>query len=94
MYLSIGSSPCDEDCVQVGEEDYWARMLLECKKFKELIHQSCGSPPVGARLIIKTFQHDFGKYAEVCVEFEEGNKEATEYAYRVDREAPTRWKDE
>ncbi len=90
-YLSIGSAPAEEDCAQVGTPDYSERSREECARFIELIRKTCGEPPVGASLVTKTFPHDFGSYREVCVVFDDENKAATEYAYKVENDAPATW---
>jgi hypothetical protein len=36
-YVSIGPSPCDEDCVQLGAQNYEALAKEECLRFIKLI---------------------------------------------------------
>ena len=91
-YIEIGPAPADEDCVQVGTPDYVQLARVECSRFIELIKKRVGKPPEGVRLAVKSSPHDFGDYLEVVCYFEPDNKEAVEYAYRCESEAPTRWK--
>jgi hypothetical protein len=89
--LEIGPAPSDEDCVQVGEEDYGRRAMDECKRFIELIREKVGVEPAGARLYVKANPHDFGTYFEVAVRFDRCLDAAVDYAFRVERDAPSRW---
>ena len=91
-YIEIGSSPADEDCAQVGSENYYQRAHDECHRFIALIRKTLGEELAGAQLKIKSNPHDFGTYYEVACYFEANNKEAMEYAYRCEAEAPTKWK--
>ena len=82
-YLNIGSTPCDETCVQVGNPDYYTLAKPECERFKAQIIKHY--PPVyGARVVVKSFDHDFGAYLEVCVVYDIENEEANEYAFSVE----------
>ena len=90
-YLTIGSSPCEEDCAQVGTEDYRRRSILESNAFIQLIRDSLGLEPTGAKLGIKWFPHDFGSYSEVVVHYNETMEDAVEYAYKVEGNCPTTW---
>jgi hypothetical protein len=90
-YIEIGPSPCEEDCVQVGTEDYLARGRAECRRFIDLIRQECGEEPPGAVLTIKNNPHDFGTYSEVICRYNDSNEEAMDYAFFVESNAPTKW---
>ena len=93
-FMEIGSSPCDEPCAQVGEDNYMERGREECKRFIELIRKKLGDEPPGAHLATKTFPHDFGSYAEVVCYFEDSDEEANRYAYLCESEAPRTWQDD
>ena len=64
-YINIGPVPCEEDCAQVGQENYREQAIKECERFIELLRKTFGDEPPGARLAIKWFDHDFGSYCEV-----------------------------
>lgn len=55
------------------------------------IKRVCGDPPEGATLRIKTENHDFTSYREVCVAFDPNNAEAAAYAAKCDEHSPTTW---
>ena len=90
-YINIGSSPCEEDCVQVGAENYAQLARVECQRFIEAIRQTIGPEPDGACLRVKSFPHDFGSYMEVVCYYEEDNEEATKYAFKCESESPSTW---
>lgn len=90
-YICLDSAPAMENCVQVGEDNYLPRMYEECKRFRELIRKINGPEPPGARLKIKLFDHDFGPYYQVVVEYLETDEEAAEYAYMCEENLPDYW---
>ncbi len=92
-YISIGSTPCEEDCARVGSPDYHERSRDECRRFIELIRQKLGQEPDGARLAVKSFPHDFGTYHEVVCHYDDAYPESQRYAFRCESEAPTTWTD-
>ena len=90
-YFCIGPTPHEEDCAQVGQPDYRTKALAECRRFIQLIRATVGPEPAGARLAIKSFEHDFGVYHEVVCYFEANNEAAREYAIRCENDAPATW---
>lgn len=90
-YIDIGPAPGDEDCVQVGAEDYDRRARAECNRYIEEIRAVVGAEPEGARLAVKSNPHDFGAYLSVVCYYEDSNDEATSYAFRCENNAPRRW---
>ena len=87
----IGSTPCNEDCAQVGEPDYARDAKIECRQFIEAIRKVCGHEPEGARLKITTSEHDWGTLYDVSVVYDTDNEKAAEYAYMVEDKAPQTW---
>jgi hypothetical protein len=92
-YVDIGPVPAEEDCAQVGTDNYRERAREECKRFIALIRSKLGLEPFGARLCIQWNPHDFGSYAEVVCKYNADDEVATAYAFRAENEAPTRWED-
>jgi hypothetical protein len=92
--MHIGSVPLEETPAQVGSLDYEERSRRECIVYKRMLARLFPSPDeAAATLTIKSFCHDFGSYREVCVRYDDTNREATEYAYRLERESPEEWDD-
>ena len=90
-YISIGPSPYEEHCAQVGEPGYREKALEECARFIRLLRETCGSEPEGASLSVQWFPHDFGEYAEVVCYFNPNIHESVEYASRCEEGAPATW---
>lgn len=89
--LEIGPVPADEECAQVGDDGYYHVAMAECLRFIDLIKQKLGPEPKGARLFVHRYPHELGAYLEVAVAFDTSIEESIEYAFRVEREAPTNW---
>jgi hypothetical protein len=91
-YLTIGSAPCEEDCVCVSTDmPYLTEMREESRRFIDLIRRVLGPEPGSARLAIKTFDHDYGPYVEVVCYFDDQDEAAVEYAFKCESEAPSKW---
>ena len=93
-YLNIGSSPCCEDCAQVGSDDYFEKSRIELRAFRNQLIRVFGEPPFGAELRIKAFPHDFGTYHEVVCYFDDNEPESMEYAFHLEGNAPENWDEE
>lgn len=94
-YLSIGSSPYDEKCVQVQQNvDYLPEMRKECQRFIELLRKKFGPEPTGAGLYIKSNDHDFGPYLEVNCRFDDQLPESVVYAFACEAHSPQTWTDD
>ena len=91
-YIELGSSPCDEECAQVGQADYeTAARIRECLRFIDAIRAKLGPEPPGARLVVKGFSHDYGTYYEVVCWYDPKIDESVEYAFRCESESPKTW---
>lgn len=90
--LNIGPVPCDEECAQLGEDNYSERAIAECRRYVDLIRKHVGLEPPGVRLKVKGFNHDFGVYYEVVVSYDDGDENGIEYAFKCESEAPTKWR--
>lgn len=89
--LAIGPAPVDEPCEQLGPHYDAVKAMRECREFIALIRRVLGAEPPGARLMVRSAAHDFGRYYEVYIEFDERDDDATAYAFIVEARAPTRW---
>lgn len=90
-YMTLGPTPCEESCAQVGADNYYADSKAECALFKQVLLNKFGKPPLGARFAIKEFPHDFGSYREVTVVYETDVEDATNFAYDVEGDLPAEW---
>ena len=92
-YISLGSSPIEETCVQIGEPDYTRRSIQECNRFKDQLEKEFGTPPEKAYLSVKAFPHDFGTYHEVVCYYDDSDEESVQYCYNVEMNLPLDWKE-
>jgi hypothetical protein len=92
--LELGPTPCDEDCAQVGMEDYFAKARPECRRYIDLLVKKFGKPLGEAYFYIKSNPHEFGSYLEVAIKFNTNSREETAFAYHVESNLPAKWTDE
>jgi hypothetical protein len=95
-YLTLGSTPSDEPCAQVGSENYRVCCLMEGQAFKQQLLRS--NPDLEQKenegiitLRLKGFPHDFGTYHELCVIYDEDNQDSIRTAHQIDEDLPENW---
>ncbi len=93
-YITLGQTPCEEPCAQVGKPEYRKKALKECAQFIQLLRQTFGPEPEGACLSVKWFPHDFGDYCEVVCYYNTDIPASVDYAFRCESEAPATWEEE
>lgn len=97
-YLSLGSTPCNEECAQLGSDGYREQARKECGAYKRqlqrIVDAKGATVPEDFTLAVKGFQHDYGTYFEVVAYFEseEGGgdrlRPRSEHPCRVGRGVP------
>ena len=92
-YLTLGCTPCDEECAQVGSDDYTVKSMQECEAYRHQLERKFQKvlATSGVRLQVKTFPHDFGSYREVVVSYDDQNEGEVETALAIERELPEDW---
>jgi len=90
-FINIGSSPIEEECAQVGSENYLERARQECQRYIATIRRVCGKEPEGARLAVIAFPHDFGTYYEVVCHYDDSCPESFDYALWIEGNGPVVW---
>ena len=93
QYFTLGQTPSEEDCAQVGQPGYRNKAVAECTRYIELLRRTIGPEPEGARIGIKWFDHDFGAYCEVVCYFNPEHAIAVAYAQRCEDDAPATWEE-
>lgn len=84
-YLTIGSCPHDEKCEQLGPTFNKDREILEIAAFCEQIMRHYPAPAFcHAEVRAKSFNHDFGRYREVCVIYNDNDEKAIDYAFSIE----------
>lgn len=82
--ISCGSSPFDENCVQVmSGENYMPAMRRECRRYVQLLRKLF--PDVEFRIV--RYEHGYGPYLEV-----EADCDTAAQAQHVDNNLPSRWR--
>lgn len=93
-YIALGPVPCDEECQQVGTQNYDANAAYkESNRFANLLRSKFGNEPEGARITVKSFPHDFGSYYEVVCFYDDSFPESVDYAFKLEAESPTNWEE-
>lgn len=93
-YISIGSVPFEEDCIQVGKDNYHEMSRIECRVFIDQLTRIFGKGTENNKIRAKSFPHDFGSYLEVVVFFDDEDQDSLEYAFKVEGEFPAKWDEE
>ena len=92
VWISLGTSPLDEKCVQVSEGLYLDDMKKEAKRYKSLLdHKIDELDKISFR--IKTDEHDFGPYLTIDLLYDTDDKESRKQAIYVENNLPLTWED-
>jgi hypothetical protein len=98
-YIYLGSSPADEECAQLGNENYYEQAQKECNTYirqlkRLLVANGYIDLPTSFSLVKKSEAHDFGNYYEVAARVKL-DQEDTEYAFEIamflDANVPAEW---
>lgn len=90
-YYSLGSSPVNESCSQVGDKNYDMASVLECEAYKNQLERLFENLLDGSMYFdIKEFPHDFGYYKEVCINFQQDSVEE-DIAVSIMDNLPEEW---
>lgn len=82
--LYLGCAPASEWCAQVGTDGYLEQAKRECRAWINQLRRVFGPEPTGAKLAITSNPHDFGAYLDVVIWFYGKDRQATDYAYKVE----------
>ena len=86
--FSVSSVPYEENCAQVGEDNYRKKAIVECTAYiNQLERLFPEAKDHGIQFKIKWNNHDFGTYAEVELYFDDSD----DYAYHIDANIPSNW---
>jgi hypothetical protein len=86
--FSVNSVPYEEECAQVGEDNYRRKAMVECVAYiNQLQRLFPEAKSHGIEFNMKWHSHDFGSYAEVELYFDESD----DYAYHIDKNLPSNW---
>jgi hypothetical protein len=95
QYFDIGPTPCDEECAQVGTDDYYRKAKIECTAFKNQLRRHFGDEKRhNCMLVTRTNAHEFGDYYEVVCFYLDQDPESEKFADKIANETPITWDDE
>jgi len=89
--FSLNTTPVEEDCAQLGSENYLENTERECSAYIGQLKRTFGKPPPNARFRVTKNPHDFGMYHDVVVEFDDEDVKASKYAYKIETNLPDKW---
>ena len=91
-YMEIGPVPYDENCAQVGAEDYIEKSSAEISAYlNQLNRKFPEAESKGIDFKKKRFDHDFGSYYEVCIYWNTDDEVADQYVYIIEANLPNVW---
>lgn len=93
-YIELGPVPAAEDCAQVGAADYYGQSRRECTAYARQLIRVFGQPPTGCHFGVKSFEHDFGTYREVCAFYDDASADGLAWAIRCENDLPEEWDEE
>jgi len=98
-WISIGSTPVDEECSQIGSPDYYNWIKIEGNTYIQQLKRMFPAIEKTFSFFIrlKGFPHDFGTYHEVCLSYEDSDEEPTpsmELAFYIEANLPFHWDQE
>lgn len=93
-YLTLGPTPYDEPCAQLGTDHFYAKSRIESDAYIHQLLRQFGDPPGLCFFRTKPFHHEFGTYYEVVITFFDDDEEAAHFAYHVENNLPARWDEE
>lgn len=88
-YISLGEVPCNENCCQVGRDNYDKYGKLEAYEYKRMIEDTLG-PFSEVKIKVTKNPHDFGWYYDVIVDFYR-EEEAIKLACEIEDNVPQNW---
>lgn len=91
-HIEIGTVPANEECAQVGSENYKTLAMLESKVFVNQLERAFPNEVLsGIKFKTSWNDHDFGKYLSVKIVFQNDNNIQSEAAYAIDKSIPENW---
>ena len=88
-YMTLGSVPYEEDCIQMGKEG----QKEECRKFVNMLREKFINIPEWASFSVKSNPYEYDYYYEAAVNWNDDDEESTQFAFFVESNIPARWDD-
>lgn len=92
-HIEMGTTPCDEPCAAVGRIGYTEQCREEIARFRKGLKRFFGEPPEGFALRRYAESHSEGLRFELVVQFDASSPASVDYAFTLEREVPTTWRE-
>ncbi|MGA7933847.1 MAG: hypothetical protein WCA35_09900 [Kovacikia sp.] len=90
--LELGQTPCNEECAQVGKDNYPEQSRKECRVWiSQLQREFPKADDIDAHFKISQFTHDLGTYREVVLNYNLNDDRAVKYASQIEQKCPQNW---
>jgi len=92
--MFLDSSPAEEDCAQVGSENYLQCAATECNIYKKQLERLFPIPPnleYEVSFMVKFNRYESGGYYEAVLRYNDANSDAIKFAFEVENNAPGHW---
>lgn len=84
--FTLGPCPAEEEPAQLGRTPDFDRLnRLEVDCYRAALIAYYGPPPLAARFRHQASSHDFGRYVELALRFDDNDEDAVRYAMLVDQ---------
>jgi len=90
-YIELGTTPCSENCVGIGSDDYRKQSKIEANTFAKQLIRNFGQGTLNNYFEFKSFPHDFGTYFELVIHYNDEDEESLEYALKLEGNLPEVW---
>lgn len=77
------TTPCDENCAQVGSKDYLKRAKTEAKAYVNQLKRMLGPNPPGSFFQFVKCPHEFGTYLDLRFYFDDEDQLQVKYLMGV-----------
>ena len=89
--MELECSPYDEDCAQVGTQDYRKMAALEYTAMYGQLLRMFGTAHHGVRIYPKWCNHDFGMYLILAVSYDSLDAAAVKHTMTIEEQWPAKW---
>lgn len=83
--------PLEEECIQLGQPNYSAFSKIEANVLMNQIIREHGLPPKECKMKLVTCPHDFGKYYDIEIEYNDDDFKCESWALDVVNSLPEKW---
>lgn len=83
-YIELDLVPCNEECAQIGCENFECLSRAEARAYINQLTRKYGEPPATVSYSIEACSHDFGIYYEVRIDYCEESEADLNYVFGKD----------